>query len=74
MEQEKIDRINHLARKSRTVGLTREEQEEQRVLRLAYVAAFRESLTGQLDHTWIVDEQGNRKKLQKKRGKDGTDN
>ena len=58
MNQEKIDRINFLARKSRTDGLTDAEKEEQLALRQEYIAAFRRSLTGQLDNTWIVDERG----------------
>ena len=41
MEQKKIDRINELAKKSKTVGLTAEEAAEQKVLRAEYVAAFR---------------------------------
>ena len=60
MNQEKIDRINFLARKSRTDGLTDAEKEEQLALRQEYIAAFRRSLTGQLDNTWIVDEKGNK--------------
>lgn len=60
MEQKKIDRINELARKSKTVGLTPEEAAEQKCLRAEYVAAFRASLTAQLDNTVIVDKDGNR--------------
>lgn len=48
MNQEKIDRINFLARKSRTDGLTDAEKEEQLALRQEYIAAFRRSLTGSL--------------------------
>ena len=53
-----INRINELARKSKTVGLTEEERAEQQRLRDAYRAAFRRSLVGTLDHTIIVDETG----------------
>ena len=55
MNQEKIDRINFLARKSRTDGLTDAEKEEQLALRQEYIAAFRRSLTGQLDKTAAVE-------------------
>ena len=49
MEQAKIDRINELARKSRTEeGLTPEEKAEQAALRQEYVAAIRASLTAQI--------------------------
>jgi uncharacterized protein YnzC (UPF0291/DUF896 family) len=59
MNQEMIDRINALARKSKTVGLTDAEKAEQTALRDAYRAAFRASLVGTLEHTVIVDEKGN---------------
>ena len=39
-----INRINELARKSKTVGLTDEEKEEQAVLRAEYIKNVRESL------------------------------
>ena len=58
MEQAKIDRINALARKSKTVGLTDAERAEQQRLRDEYRAAFRASLVGTLEHTVIVDEKG----------------
>ena len=52
--QEQIDRINALARKSRTPeGLTEAEKEEQAALRAQYVAAVRESLTANLENTYI---------------------
>ncbi len=72
MEQKKIDRINALAKKSREVGLTPEEKEEQAALRAEYVAAFRRNLTATLDNTYLVDEKGNKTKLQQKKqpGKD----
>ncbi len=43
-----IERINELARKSREVGLTEEEKEEQRILRRAYIDSVKASITGQL--------------------------
>lgn len=58
MDQAMIDRINALAHKQKTVGLTDEERAEQKRLRDAYRAAFRQSLIGTLDHTVIVDETG----------------
>ncbi len=54
MKQEKIDRINELARKSRTPeGLTEAEKTEQAALRAEYIAAFRNSLRSQLESTSI---------------------
>lgn len=59
MEQALIDRINELARKAKAEGLTDGERQEQAALREQYRAAFRRNLAGILDHTTIVDEQGN---------------
>ncbi|MCM1544390.1 MAG: DUF896 domain-containing protein [Ruminococcus sp.] len=65
--QEQIDRINELAHKSKTPeGLTEAEKAEQKVLRQAYVASFRESLVANLENTYIVDEHGNKKKVQRR--------
>ncbi|MBQ5841506.1 MAG: DUF896 domain-containing protein [Clostridia bacterium] len=66
MTDEKIQRINFLARKSKTEGLTPEELEEQKALRAEYIAGFRASLTAQLDNTVIVDSDGNRVKPTRK--------
>ena len=63
MTKEKIDRINELAHKAKTVGLTEEEIQERDVLRKEYVAAVRQNLRAQLDNTWVVDEKGNKRKL-----------
>ena len=64
---EKVARINELARKSRTAeGLTEEEKAEQAALRREYVDAVKESLQSQLDHTTIVSPDGSRRKLEKK--------
>lgn len=59
MEKSKIERINALARKSKTKGLTDEERTEQTALRNEYRAEIRASLIGELNSTVIVDEQGN---------------
>ncbi|MFI3229544.1 MAG: DUF896 domain-containing protein [Bacillota bacterium] len=55
-----IARINELAKKSKTVGLTEEEKAEQQVLRREYIDSFTASLKTQLDNTYIVDEKGNK--------------
>ena len=55
MTDEKIARINELARKSKTTGLSDEEKAEQKVLRDEYRAAVRRSLEGQLDNIEFVD-------------------
>ena len=69
MTKEQIDRINELARKAKTPeGLTEEEQAEQAVLRRAYIDSVLGNLKGQLDRTYIVDEQGHKRKLKEKEG------
>lgn len=54
--QDKIDRINELARKAKAEGLTDEELAERDALRKEYIAAFRENLKAQLDSIKFVDE------------------
>lgn len=66
MDQSKIDRINELSRKSKSVGLTEEEKLEQATLRKEYVASFKASLVAQLENTYVVDEKGNKRKLGQK--------
>ena len=65
--QEQINRINELARKSKAEGLNESEKEEQAKLRRLYIDSFKESLVGQLENTYIVDEKGNKKKVTKKK-------
>ncbi|MCQ2419352.1 MAG: DUF896 domain-containing protein [Clostridia bacterium] len=65
MINETIKRINELAAKAKTVGLTEEELEERDRLRKEYIASVRQNLTQQLENTYIVDEQGNKRKLTK---------
>lgn len=57
MEQAKIDRINALAKKSKTVGLTPEEKEEQAILRKEFLEDFRARFKQQLDFIEFVDEE-----------------
>ena len=71
MEQSKLDRINELEQKQRDGSLSPEEKEEQAVLRREYVESYKRSLVSQLESTYIVDEQGNKRKV-KRRDEDGT--
>ncbi|MCI6581208.1 MAG: DUF896 domain-containing protein [Oscillospiraceae bacterium] len=68
MTDEKIQRINELARKSKTPeGLTESEKAEQLKLRNEYRQSIVSNLSSQLDHCSIVDEKGNViKKVKKK--------
>ena len=65
MTDEKIQRINALARKSKAEGLTPEEKEEQQALRREYLDEIRADLIRTLDNTCIVDEKGNKSALRR---------
>ena len=67
MEQEKIARINELARKAKSQqGLTPEEMVERNLLRQEYIAAYRNNLVAQLENTYIVEPDGTKHRLGKK--------
>ena len=66
MEQVKIDRINELARLAKQRELTAEEAAERQALRKEFLADFKKNLVNTLDNTYIVDEQGNKTKLERK--------
>ena len=67
MNQEKINRINELARKSKTPeGLTQAEKDEQAILRNEYINSVKANLISQLENTYIVDEKGNKKRVERK--------
>lgn len=63
---EMVKRINALAKKSREEGLTDAEKEEQAELRQRYIKAFRQGLENTMQNVYIVDEKGNKKKIEKK--------
>lgn len=60
-----IARINELARKAKTVGLTDEELVERDKLRRMYIDSVKANLVGHLDNTYVVDEKGNKRPLKK---------
>ena len=43
-----VERINFLAKKQKTEGLTEEEIKEQKILRQAYIDAIKRNIIGQL--------------------------
>ncbi len=65
MTEERIKRINELAKKQKSEGLTPEEAEEQKVLRKEYIESFKRSLTSQLDSIVVQEPDGSRHKLNK---------
>jgi len=60
-----IARINELAKKAKTEGLTEEELLERDKLRRIYIDSVKASLVGQLDNTYIVSPDGSKRKLGK---------
>ena len=62
-----VARINELAKKSRGEGLSDAEKEEQAMLRKEYIAKFRQGMENALSNVYIVDEKGNKKKVEKKK-------
>lgn len=65
MEKAKLDRINFLARKAKETELSAEEKAEQTALRAEYIAEFRASFGGILDHTVIQRPDGSKQALKK---------
>lgn len=63
MEKQKIERINHLARKSKSTELTENEKAEQASLRAEYVAEMRASLRGTLEVSVITRPDGSRESV-----------
>lgn len=63
---EVIARINVLAKKAKTEGLTEEEVAERDKLRRIYIDSVKANLIGQLNNTYVVDEKGNKRKLTNK--------
>ena len=62
----RTDRINELARKQKTVGLTEEEKAEQQKLRDEFRAIFRSNFALQLDTIHVETPDGKTQKLEKK--------
>ena len=70
MNEEKIARINELARKSKAEGLTEAEKEEQTILRQEFIASVRMNLRAQLDNIDIVNPDGSVENLGQKYASD----
>ncbi|WP_077617912.1 DUF896 domain-containing protein [Bacillus sinesaloumensis] len=59
LSKDKIQRINALAKKAKSVGLTDKEQMEQQELRQEYLRVFRSSMSNTLHSVTVVDPKGN---------------
>ena len=66
MIEDVIKRINELAKKAKTEGLTEEETVERDKLRRIYINSVLGNLEAELENTYIMDEKGNKRKLHKK--------
>lgn len=68
MDQKKIDRINEFARRVKAgETLTPAELAERDALRREYIDSVKASLVGQLEHTYLVEPDGTKHKLPKKK-------
>lgn len=67
LDQKKIDRINELARKSKSEGLTEAEKVEQTELRNEYRRAVTGNLAAQLENTYIMTPDGKKHRVGKGR-------
>ena len=56
LKKEKLERINHLAKKSKEQGLTDEEKKEQEALRKEYIKKFRENFKNHLSRIKFVED------------------
>ncbi len=70
-ESARLKRINELAHKAKSEGLTEAEKEEQNKLRKEYLIDFRKKVRAQIENIEIVDENGNRTPVKRKTYLDG---
>lgn len=59
LSPEKLARINELANKKKTVGLTMEEAKEQTLLRKEYLGVFRSNMKQTIENVTVIDPEGN---------------
>lgn len=58
-----IARINELAKKVKSQGLTQEETAERDRLRRIYIDSVKANLVGQLENTYVLGTDGKKRKL-----------
>lgn len=77
LSKEKLNRISELGKKSREVGLTEEEKQEQQLLRQEYLTAFRGGMKNHIEGLKFIDPNGDDvtpeklKQIQKEKGLHG---
>ena len=65
-----VKRINELAHKNKTQGLTDEELKERDILRKEYIAEFKKGMKKNImDNLYIMDKDGNKVKVEPKNKK-----
>ena len=65
-QEERVARINELAKKAKAGMLTPAEIAERAKLREEYLKEFKAGLRGQLDNTYVVGPDGVKRKLERK--------
>lgn len=58
MDKEMLNRINELAKKKKTVGLTADEQAEQKELYKVYLGEIRQQFSATLDNVSVKEKDG----------------
>ena len=69
VSDKKLERINELAKKAKTVGLTEEEKAERDLLRKEYLENFRKRFENQLQQIQILEPDGSVTPVRRKSGK-----
>ncbi|WP_143415808.1 DUF896 domain-containing protein [Geobacillus sp. E263] len=59
LSKQKMARINELAKKAKSSGLTKEEELEQQQLRREYIQVFRKAMEDMLHSVTVIDPNGN---------------
>ncbi|MBF4500021.1 DUF896 domain-containing protein [Savagea sp. SN6] len=59
LSPDKLQRINELAKKAKTTGLSIEEAKEQTSLRKQYLETFRNTMRDTIEHVKVIDPEGN---------------
>ena len=67
VETDRLKRINYLAEKAKSVGLTEEEKKEREKLRKEFLEEFRKNARSQIERICFVDENGNQTPIKRKK-------
>lgn len=59
LSKEKLERINELSKKSKTIGLSIEEAKQQSALRKEYLETFRSTMRDTIESVKVIDPSGN---------------